>query len=236
MKIHPIIAHNPLQNIFYVLEYGDKNALIIDPCDSKLAQKLLDEHDLKLQKIFITHEHYDHYQWVEWLDCRDIYAGKIATENMPIFVSHIFQDWDIIFEADGISIKAIFTPWHADWHMMFELSENNTITAIFSWDALFQGWVGHTRNGSSEDLYNSVSKFEKYSDEVMIYSGHDYLDNNSRFIREYVPEKSMQLDTVLWERCEKPYFTTLGQEREYNPFLTVCKQEFIRLRELRNNF
>jgi len=218
------------------LEYWDSKAIVIDPCDAQLTQDFLDASNLKLEKIFITHEHYDHYQWVEWLHCRDIYAGKIATENMPILVSYIFQDWDIIFEEDTVQIKAIFTPGHADWHMMFELSENNRVTAIFSWDVLFQGWVGHTRNGSSEDLYRSVSKFEKYSDEVIIYCGHDYFENNSSFIRKYFPEKSMELDTINWEMCEKPYFTTLGQERTYNPFLWVDRKEFCRIRELRNNF
>ena len=104
MKIHPIIVNNPLQNIFYILEYWDKQALVIDPCDSKLAQEYLDEHDLHLERILITHEHYDHYEWVEWLNCSEVYAGKIAAENMPITVSHIFKDWDMVFEYQFCSV------------------------------------------------------------------------------------------------------------------------------------
>jgi glyoxylase-like metal-dependent hydrolase (beta-lactamase superfamily II) len=65
MKIHPIIANNPLENIFYILEYGDKQALVIDPCDTVLARDFLDERNLTLQRILITHEHYDHYDGVE---------------------------------------------------------------------------------------------------------------------------------------------------------------------------
>lgn len=64
MKIHPIIAHNPLQNIFYILEYAAGKALIIDPPEVKLAQDFLDAHNLELKKILITHEHYDHYEGV----------------------------------------------------------------------------------------------------------------------------------------------------------------------------
>jgi glyoxylase-like metal-dependent hydrolase (beta-lactamase superfamily II) len=42
---------------------------------------------------------------------------------MPIAVTHIFEDEEMVFEHENISIKAIFTPGHADGHMIFELSE-----------------------------------------------------------------------------------------------------------------
>ena len=243
MKIHPIVANNPLQNIFYILEYWEKQALLIDPSDSQLAQKVLDEHDLKLQKIFITHEHYDHYDGVEWLDCDEVYAGKLASENIPFSVKHIFQNEEIVFEHEDIQIQAISTPGHADGHMMFEVSKfvedagmRPEVIAIFSGDALFQWWVGHTRRGGTEILYESLRKFHKYSDEVMIYSGHDYLETNSRFLKKYTPENTSEIDKILTEKWGILDFTTLWEERKYNPFLTVNREEFIRLRELRNNF
>ncbi len=236
MKIHPIIVNNPLQNIFYILEYGEKQALAIDPCDSKLAQECLDANDLQLTRILITHEHYDHYEWVEWLNCSEVYAGKIAAENMPIAVSHVFEDEEIVFEYQNIQIRAIFTPGHAAGHMMFELRESDKVMAIFSGDVLFQWWVGHTRTWSNEDLYNSIQKFQKYDDTVIIYSGHDYLQNNAEFLKKYTPENLKTLENILEEVWESNYFTTLLQERSYNPFVNVAKQEFIRLRNLRNNF
>jgi glyoxylase-like metal-dependent hydrolase (beta-lactamase superfamily II) len=50
---------------------------------------------------------------------------------MPIVVSHIFEDEEIIFEHENIKLKAIFTPGHSDGHMMFEMSEIDTVIAIF---------------------------------------------------------------------------------------------------------
>ncbi len=236
MKIHPIIAHNPLQNIFYILEYWDKNALLIDPPETQLAQEYLDAHGLTLEKIYITHEHYDHYEWVAWLQCEDVYAGVICNDRMPIEASRIFQDGDIIFEEDSISIKAIFTPGHADGHMMFEISENSKIVAIFSGDVLFQWWVGHTRRWGTEILYESLQKFKKYDDSVIIYSGHDYLETNAKFLQKYTPENTWEIEAALEKFWNILSFTTLWEERKYNPFLTAQKDEFIRLRELRNNF
>lgn len=236
MKIHSIIAHNPLQNIFYVLEYWDKQALVIDPPDTRLTQDFLNKHDLELQRILITHEHYDHYDGVEWLNCNEVYAWSIATKNMPVSVTHIFEDWEIIFDCGDIKITAVFTPGHSDGHMMFVLSENNKVTTIFSWDVLFQWWVGHTRRGWTEELYNSLRKFKKYDDGVIIYSGHDYLETNCSFLKKYTPENILEIDAIWKEKADILSFTTLGEERIYNPFLTVEREEFIRLRELRNNF
>lgn len=236
MKIHPIITHNSLQNIFYVLEYWKKQALIIDPPDAKLAQDFLDAHELQLQKILITHEHYDHYEWVVWLRCKQVYAGKIAAENMPISVTHIFEDEEIVFEHENIRIRAIFTPGHASGHMMFELSENNIVRAIFSGDALFQWGVGNTRTGSSEVLYTSIQKFKKYDESVVIYSWHDYFENNYHFLEIYCPENIKELEKIQKKLWDSLYFTCLWEERRYNPFVTASKEEFIRLRELRNNF
>ena len=245
MKIHPIIANNPLQNIFYILEYWEKQALVIDPCDSKLAQNFLDTNSLSLERILITHEHYDHYDGVEWLECSEVYAGKIAAENMPIWVSHSFEDGEIVFRHQDMSIKAIFTPGHAPWHMMFEMSEKKNVgkagmrsevIAIFSWDVLFQWWVGHTRRWGTEDLYDSLQRFKKYDDSVMIYSGHDYLETNCKFLKKHIPENIWEIEAIWQKASSILYFTNLWEERRYNPFLTAEKSEFIRLRELRNNF
>jgi hypothetical protein len=43
----------------------------------------------------------------------------------------------------------------------------------------------------------------------MLYSGHDYLENNFKFIKEYFPEKSMEIDTILWDKGSNIYFTNL---------------------------
>ncbi len=64
MKIHPIQTHNALRNVFYILEYADGKAIVIDPCDSNLCNDFLQKHSLTLEKIYITHRHPDHYSGV----------------------------------------------------------------------------------------------------------------------------------------------------------------------------
>lgn len=236
MKIHPIITNNDLANIFYILEYGNNQAIVVDPSDSTLAQDYLNEHDLQIEKILITHEHHDHYEWVEWLSGSEIYAGEITAAAIPIQVSHVFQDWDVIFEYADTKITAIFAPGHAAGHMMFEISRWARVTDILVWDVLFAWGVGNTYTGSSEILYESLQLFTKYDDDVMIYSGHDYLETNIWFIKKYFPEKSDFADAIWEKKWNKPYFTNLWEERQFNPFFSGDRQEFIKIRELRNTW
>lgn len=236
MNIHPIITWNALQNVFYILEYTPGKALVIDPSETKICQDFLDENKLSIERILITHEHYDHYEWVVWLACGDVWAGEICADSMSVDVTHRFQDGDIVFSYEDISLRAIHTPGHADGHMMFELSQNGKVVALFSGDALFAGGVGHTRRGSSEELYNSIQKFSHYSDDVLIYPGHDYLENNAGFIQKYFPEKCDELQNVLQRKGSGIYFTRLWEERKYNPFLWEDVDAFIQTRELRNTW
>lgn len=141
--------------------------------------------------------------------CDEVYAGEIAAKNMPISISHVFQDGEVVFEIDDIILKAIFTPGHSPGHMMFEMSHNKKVTAIFSGDVLFQGGVGHTRRGGTEELYNSLQKFRIYDDEVIIYSGHDYLQVNSDFLKKYTPENLSEIENILEQKSDALSFTTL---------------------------
>jgi len=42
-----------------------------------------------------------------------------------------------------------------------------------------------------------MRKFEKYSDEVMIYSGHDYMENNCKFLKQHTPENISEIKHIL---------------------------------------
>jgi len=219
--------------MFYILEYGDDQAIVIDPPEAKICQDFLDEHNLKLDKIFITHEHHDHYQWVEWLNCSEVYAWKITTEAMEISVSHIFDEEDVIFKYEDYKIQTVFAPWHAAGHMMFEVYNGEVIEFVLVGDVLFPGGVGNTYWWDSSILYDSIQKFQKYHDAVMIYSGHDYLETNLEFIKKYFPERSEYCNAIS---AKKTKFTNMWEERNINPFLLCDREAFIKFRELRNTW
>ncbi len=237
MKIHPIITNNNLQNIFYILEFWNKQALVIDPCDAELCNNFLREHNLNLEKILITHEHADHYSAVSELNCHEIYASKIAAASLPFHVTYEFkEDDEVFFESWDVSLRVVDVPGHTLWHVMFEYIVHEKVEALFVGDTLFAGWVGNVYSGDVNLLFESIQKFKKYRDEVVIYSGHDYLENNFKFLKQYFPELTQNIDEILRKKGEKVYFTNLLQERSINRFIQADKSQFIELRQLRNTW
>ncbi len=236
MKIHSIITNNELQNIFYVIEYGDKKACVIDPCDSELTKDFLTKNKLSLEKIVVTHEHDDHYSGVIWLDCEDIFTGEKASKEIPLCFSDELQEWESIILEEYLELRVIETPGHTPGHISLEIIENEKVVGIFVGDTVFSWGVGNTYSGDTEVLHGSIQKFQSYEDDVILYSGHDYLENNFRFIEKYLPEKKPELEKILKKKGEEVYFTSLWEEKCVNPFLSADKNEFIRLRELRNTW
>ena len=231
-----MITNNELKNIFYIVEYGDKKACIIDPCDSNLAQKFLQENNLVLDKIIVTHEHHDHYSGVADLGCEEIYTGEIAAKEIPLCFSAELLEGESVRLEEDLDLRVIDSPGHTFWHISLELIDHWEVVGFFVGDTIFSWGVGNTYLGDTEILYETIQKFQKYSDDVTVYPGHDYLENNFRFIEKYFPEKRDDLKNILKKKWGKVYFTNLGEERSINPFFSANKDEFIWLRELRNTW
>ncbi len=62
-------AFLPIDSRMYVIlcQNVADNAVVIDPCISYEAERLLNEHGFKKITVILTHEHYDHISGVNWL-------------------------------------------------------------------------------------------------------------------------------------------------------------------------
>ena len=67
MRIHQIYTANELRNFNYLIELADGSAIVIDPWDASVVNRLLLERRLDLKVIINTHEHWDHIQGNEAL-------------------------------------------------------------------------------------------------------------------------------------------------------------------------
>ena len=77
MKIYRIPVGELLANC-YIIETENKNAVAIDPgSDFQRIKNLLDEHELTLKKILLTHGHYDHIGAAGEAAHRFIYMKKM---------------------------------------------------------------------------------------------------------------------------------------------------------------
>nr|CAH7754787.1 unnamed protein product [Callosobruchus chinensis] len=133
----------------YIVGTG-KRRVLIDTGDADVPQYIhhlktvLEEEEVNLDHILISHWHHDHLDGVS-----DIYSqvseriGKckvwkfrsqmVQTANIPDDIPLQPLKDEQVFEMEGATLKVLFTPGHTDDHVIFHLLEEN---AVFSGDCV----------------------------------------------------------------------------------------------------
>lgn len=166
-------------NYVYVgVDEDTKKAFVVDPAwDLKAIERCLDEEGASLNKVFVTHSHFDH------CNLADVLAGKYG---VPVYVSEReadyygfdcrnavgFQDEETVMVGET-AVRCLVTPGHSKGSTCY-LVENN----LFSGDTVFIEGCGACKfdGGSAEEMYESIQRIERtVSEEVLIYPGHRYV-------------------------------------------------------------
>ena len=258
MKIHQVYTASELRNFTYLIELENGSAISIDPWDKDVVNNLLAENQLSLKAIINTHEHWDHIQGNEALVAQhgcEVWAHANGQGKIP-GLSRILVAGEKIALDSGVELQVLDTPGHTFAHLCFLVLEQSEVKAVFTGDTLFNAGVGHCRSGDAQVLYQTVSKqFHSLQDDVIVYPGHEYLENNLRFTLSLEPDN---LNAQRWlERAIQsdprvvPITTCIGDERLFNSFFRLdslqirerldCQlaseeQVFIALRSLRDNW
>lgn len=205
---------NPFQQNTYLIWDSNGVAAIIDPGNStrlenQMIKRFIEENDLKLQRLLLTHAHIDHimgnsfiseeYGLLPEVHQADLFfiEGMMQTAHMyglncepsPMPSSYI-KDGDTITIGE-ISLNCIHTPGHSPGSITFYHETQKGQKVAIAGDVLFNGSIGRTDlpMGDYDTLINSIKeKLFPLGDDTIVYSGHG-------------PS------------------TTIGRERVSNPFL-----------------
>jgi hydroxyacylglutathione hydrolase len=259
MQVHQLYTQSILRNFTYLIELADGSAIVIDPWEDEGVNRFLDDKGLTLMAIINTHEHWDHTQGNEALftkhDCQ-VWAHANGEGKIPGLTRKLVAN-EIINLETGVQIKVLDTPGHTFAHLCFLLSEGDIAKAVFTGDTLFNAGVGNCGNGGdAEVLYRTISEqFYTLDDSIVVYPGHEYLENNLRFTLSLEPEntdaqawlaKALKADPVI-----EPLNTRVGDERKFNTFFRLSnktirnavdcsnssdKDVFVALRSRRDNW
>ena len=207
--IHEILPVGILQcNCSVVGDEVSGEAVVIDPGDDiEQVQEILARHRLKTKYIVATHAHIDHVGGIQKLQQATGATVLIHEADLPLYDNMAMQAaWvgmpvpgvvkvdQFLKEGDvlrwgSLALEVMHTPGHSPGSLSLHLPGNHR--RIFSGDTLFQGSIGRT------DLWGG----------------------NYRQILSSIK------NTLLCFPDETPVFpghgapTTIGEEREYNPFL-----------------
>ena len=204
-----IITVTPFQqNCSVIWKEDTKIAAVTDPGgDLELIEKFIEDQNLTLSKIFITHGHLDHAAEAKALANKfnvviegpqiedEFLTSTLETQGkaygMPNAQNFVPDRWlnegDQI-ELDGEKLDVYHCPGHTPGHVIFHHIESKL--AIVG-DALFQGSVGRTDlpGGNMEALISAIrEKLLPLGDDITFIPGHGPI-------------------------------STLGQERLTNPFV-----------------
>lgn len=209
-------------NYTYVLSW-DHEAFVVDPGDGKPVLALLNEEQLKLQNILITHYHEDHTGGIDDLKRKtEVHVIGPDDARIPELEQTVDDKEELLFGP--FSIEVLSTPGHTKPHIVYFFRD---LHLLFSGDLLFGGGCGRLFEGTPAEMWHSLEKVAVLPDDTLIYCGHEYTLSNLQFANTLEPQNQavkQRLEEV--KQCVnegKPTVpSTLGLEKKTNPFLRAA--------------
>ena len=180
----------PMDNFIYLIgSKSTREVAIIDPAwDIDALLNHIQEKDLKLASVLVTHYHPDHIGGgmgghsiegiAELLD-RDpvkIFVHKLEAEGVKKVTGVSDTDLNIVESGDHLTIgendiEFLHTPGHTPGSQCFKVNNN-----LVSGDTLFVQGCGRVDlpGSNSEDMFHSLQKLSALPDETILYPGHNY--------------------------------------------------------------
>jgi len=229
LEVTPVRAF--ADNYIWLLHGMDDPTLVaaVDPGDASPVKQALRDRGLKLAAVLVTHHHRDHVGGVEALS-REFGAPVFgpAGEAIPGHPVGLKEGDDVAPPGLGLKFRVLDVPGHTAGHIAYVGHG-----AIFCGDTLFSGGCGRLFEGTPGQMLVSLNKLAGLPAETRVYCTHEYTLNNLRFARAVEPGNEA---TALYEEeCrqrraldEATLPSTIGKEREINPFLR-CDRDTVRL-------
>ncbi|WP_434515996.1 hydroxyacylglutathione hydrolase [Dechloromonas sp. ARDL1] len=212
-------------NYIWLLTRG-KRAVVVDPGDAAPVLARLEADGLSLEGILITHHHADHQGGVAELVARGPVRVHAPGNESITGCTHPLYGGETI-EILGSPVSVMAVPGHTLGHLAY-LTEG----CLFCGDTLFGAGCGRLFEGTPEQMSGSLERIAALPDATRIYCAHEYTEMNLRFALAVEPDNAAlqaraERVASLRGACLPSVPSTLGEEKETNPFLRCSEPAMI---------
>ncbi|MFC1668959.1 hydroxyacylglutathione hydrolase [Spirochaetota bacterium] len=187
-----------LDNIIPIRAFGDNyiwlitnpektRGIVFDPGSAQPVLSYLENNNIELCGICITHHHMDHTGGVSGLRSKykvPVYGG--AGDGIGGLTNPLKENDTIRFDEIDLSLRVIETPGHTRGHVVYYAEKTNP-PLLFSGDALFLAGCGRVFEGTFDGMYGSLLKLKKLPRETLIFCAHEYTLSNLNFASAVEP-------------------------------------------------
>lgn len=208
--------------IWLVINFEEKIALCVDPGDASPVLNVLEQQQLRLTDILITHHHFDHTGGIKGLKQRfpeaTVYGPKDA--RIPPIEHFLEQDQQLTINAFSLKFDIISTPGHTSQHLCYYDPQGS----LFCGDTLFSAGCGRLFEGNPAQMLRSLKKLQHLPAPTRVYCAHEYTLNNLAFAQSLEPDNHQikEYTQVVQQRLTSKGISlpsTIGDELNINPFL-----------------
>jgi hydroxyacylglutathione hydrolase len=204
-------------NYIWLMHDGTRG-VVVDPGDAAPVQAALEERNLELAGILVTHHHFDHTGGV--LALKDYRDCPVWGPHNPKIegIDHRVSEGDQV-SLLGAELSVIEVPGHTLDHIAYIGPD-----WVFCGDTLFAGGCGRVFEGTFPMMRASLQRLRQLPEATRVFCAHEYTTANLAFAVAADPDNSALQGRVktcqdLRAQNQPTVPSTIGEEIATNPFL-----------------
>jgi hydroxyacylglutathione hydrolase len=219
-------------NYLWLLHDGHE-AVVVDPGDAAPVERLLDELELRLAGILVTHHHADHIGGLAALRPRlhatsgVVHAPAGEAIPGPVLALH---DGDRI-SVLGLEFEVLEVPGHIAYMQRGGVGAEHA-PLLFCGDILFSAGCGRLFEGTPAQMHRSLARLAALPERTQVCCSHEYTVSNLKFAAAVEPDNTavaehLELCTAVRASGRPTLPSTIALERRINPFLRCTEPAVI---------